>query len=76
MEYYKDPAKTKEAIRGGYWHSGDLGMINEKGHLKFADRLKDYLRIGGENAWPRSMTRSAFIGRMEGLSRPRISLDT
>jgi acyl-CoA synthetase (AMP-forming)/AMP-acid ligase II len=49
MEYYKDPAKTKEAIRGGYWHSGDLGMINEKGHLKFADRLKDYLRIGGEN---------------------------
>lgn len=48
-EYYKDPAKTKEVIRGGYWHSGDLGMINEKGHLKFADRLKDYLRIGGEN---------------------------
>jgi long-subunit acyl-CoA synthetase (AMP-forming) len=42
MEYYKDPAKRKEAIRGGYWHSGDLGMINEKGHLKFADRLKDY----------------------------------
>jgi carnitine-CoA ligase len=48
-EYYKDPQKTREMIKNGYWHSGDLGMLDEKGHLKFADRLKDYLRVGGEN---------------------------
>jgi crotonobetaine/carnitine-CoA ligase len=48
-EYYKDPQKTKEMIKDGYWYSGDLGMLDEKGRLKFADRLKDYLRVGGEN---------------------------
>ena len=49
MEYYKDPQKTKEMIKNGYWYSGDLGMLTENGRLKFADRLKDYLRVGGEN---------------------------
>ena len=48
-EYYKEPAKTKEMIKDGYWHSGDLGMIDERGYLHFVDRLKDYVRIGGEN---------------------------
>lgn len=48
-EYYKDPDKTKEMIKDGYWHSGDLGIIDESGNLHFVDRLKDYLRIGGEN---------------------------
>ena len=48
-EYYKDPQKTGEMIKNGYWYSGDLGMLDNKGRLKFADRLKDYLRVGGEN---------------------------
>ncbi len=48
-EYYKDPEKTKEMIRDGYWYSGDLGLLDEKGNLHFVDRIKDYLRIGGEN---------------------------
>jgi crotonobetaine/carnitine-CoA ligase len=48
-EYYKDPEKTQEMIKDGFWHSGDLGMLDEEGRLKFADRLKDYLRVGGEN---------------------------
>jgi crotonobetaine/carnitine-CoA ligase len=48
-EYYKDPEKTKEVIRDGYWHSGDLGLLDKNGNLHFTDRLKDYMRIGGEN---------------------------
>jgi crotonobetaine/carnitine-CoA ligase len=48
-EYYKDPEKTKETIRDGYWYSGDLGLLDEEGNLHFTDRLKDYMRIGGEN---------------------------
>lgn len=48
-EYYKDPEKSKEVIKNGYWHSGDLGMLDEEGHLHFTDRIKDYLRVGGEN---------------------------
>jgi crotonobetaine/carnitine-CoA ligase len=49
QKYYKDPEKTKDMIRNGYWYSGDLGMIDDDGNLHFVDRIKDYLRIGGEN---------------------------
>jgi crotonobetaine/carnitine-CoA ligase len=48
-EYYKDPEKTNETLKDGYWYSGDLGRLDEKGNLHFTDRLKDYVRIGGEN---------------------------
>lgn len=48
-EYYKDPAKTNEMLKNGYWYSGDLGRFDEDGNLHFVDRIKDYLRIGGEN---------------------------
>lgn len=48
-EYYKDPQKTREMIRDGYWYSGDLGKLDDNGNLHFIDRIKDYLRIGGEN---------------------------
>jgi carnitine-CoA ligase len=48
-EYYKDPQKTGEMIRDGFWYSGDLGKLDDNGNLHFMDRIKDYLRIGGEN---------------------------
>ena len=49
-EYYKDAAKTRETLRDGYWHSGDMGMIDPAtGCLRFKGRIKDYLRVGGEN---------------------------
>lgn len=48
-EYYKDPEKTRQTLVDGWWHSGDMGLIDEKGCLRFMARLKDYLRIGGEN---------------------------
>jgi len=47
--YYKDPQKTSETLRDGFWHSGDMGMIDENGCLRFMARIKDYLRVGGEN---------------------------
>ena len=48
--YYKDDAKTRETLRDGYWHSGDMGMIDPAtGCLRFQGRIKDYLRVGGEN---------------------------
>ncbi|MHB1126656.1 MAG: AMP-binding protein [Bacillota bacterium] len=47
--YYKDPDKTSETLKDGYWYSGDLGLLDEQGNLHFVDRKKDYLRIGGEN---------------------------
>lgn len=43
--YYKNPEETKKALEDGWFHSGDWGYINEKGHLIVYDRLKDAVRL-------------------------------
>ncbi|MBV0911052.1 class I adenylate-forming enzyme family protein [Anianabacter salinae] len=48
-EYYKDPEKTAEAKRDGWFHTGDLGAFDAAGSLMFHGRLKDMLKVGGEN---------------------------
>ncbi|GKY89587.1 class I adenylate-forming enzyme family protein [Sinisalibacter aestuarii] len=47
--YYKDDAKTAEAKRDGWFHTGDLGAMDAEGTLMFHGRLKDMLKVGGEN---------------------------
>ncbi|WP_108895773.1 class I adenylate-forming enzyme family protein [Palleronia abyssalis] len=47
--YYKDPDKTDEAKRDGWFHTGDLGAFDSDGSLMFHGRLKDMLKVGGEN---------------------------
>mgnify|MGYP005846270985 CR=1 FL=1 len=47
--YYKDPVKTAEALRDGWFHTGDLGALDAEGSLMFHGRLKDMLKVGGEN---------------------------
>jgi acyl-CoA synthetase (AMP-forming)/AMP-acid ligase II len=49
-EYYKSPEKTAEALDDeGWFHSGDLVSIEEDGQLMFHGRLRDMLKVGGEN---------------------------
>lgn len=48
--YYRDPEKTAEALdSNGWYHSGDIGSVDEHGHLHFHGRFKDMLKVGGEN---------------------------
>lgn len=47
--YYNDPEKTAEAIRDGWFHTGDIGSIDADGNVMFHGRLKDMLKVGGEN---------------------------
>ena len=48
--YHRDPVKTAEAIDAeGWYHSGDIGSVDENGHLRFHGRFKDMLKVGGEN---------------------------
>jgi fatty-acyl-CoA synthase len=47
--YLKNPAATREAFDGGWFHSGDLAVIQPDGYVKIKDRAKDVIISGGEN---------------------------
>ncbi|MDN7228048.1 long-chain-fatty-acid--CoA ligase [Planococcus sp. N064] len=47
--YYKDPEKTAEAIRDGWFYTGDLAVTYPDGYIEIQDRIKDMIISGGEN---------------------------
>ena len=47
--YYDDPAATAEAMRGGWFHSGDAAVVHPDGYVQIRDRFKDVIISGGEN---------------------------
>jgi len=66
MGYYKDEEKTAEALEGGYFHTGDIGMFDEEGFLKITDRKKEMFKTsGGKYIAPQllenTMKQSRFI---------------
>ena len=51
--YFDDPEQTAEAIDADGWlHTGDIGVMDERGYLKITDRKKDMFIVGGFNAYP------------------------
>ncbi len=50
-EYWRRPEETAEAFRGGWYHSGDAGRMDEEGFLYLVDRTKDMIVTGGENVY-------------------------
>jgi long-chain acyl-CoA synthetase len=56
MKGYLDrPEATAEAIRDGWFHTGDIGRLDEDGYLYIADRVKDMVIRGGFNVYPREL---------------------
>ena len=51
VEYWKRPKETEEAVRGGWYHSGDAGYVDDQGYLFLVDRVKDMIVTGGENVY-------------------------
>lgn len=47
--YWKDEEATSRAFRGGWFHTGDVGILDDEGFLTIADRIKDMVISGGEN---------------------------
>jgi fatty-acyl-CoA synthase len=51
-EYWQDPQRTKETIRNGWLHTGDLARMDEDGYYYLVDRARDMYISGGENVYP------------------------
>jgi fatty-acyl-CoA synthase len=49
LGYYDDPEATEKAFAGGWFHSGDLGVMHPDGYVELRDRAKDVVVSGGEN---------------------------
>jgi len=77
LGYHHDEAKTAEAFRGGWFHSGDLGYLDDGGRLYVVDRKKDMIKTGGENVACREVEEAVYAldGVAEvavfGVSHPR-----
>jgi long-chain acyl-CoA synthetase len=53
--YFNRPEATEEATRGGWFHTGDIGVIDPDGYLSIVDRKKDMILRGGFNVYPREL---------------------
>ncbi len=65
--YYKRPEATAEAFRNGWFHTGDIGIIDEDGYVAIVDRKKDMILRGGYNVYPRQLEEVI-------MSHPAVSL--
>ena len=61
LGYYRDETKTAEAFRNGWFHSGDLGYVDETGLLYVVDRKKDMIKSGGENVASREVEEAIYL---------------
>ena len=53
--YYGNPEATQKALRGGWFHTGDLGSLDERGFLTITGRESDMYISGGSNVYPREV---------------------
>jgi fatty-acyl-CoA synthase len=60
LGYWNDEPRTREAIRDGWMHTGDLATIDAEGYCNIVGRVKDMLIRGGENVYPREIEEFLF----------------
>ena len=61
--YWRNTEATAEAMQDGWFHTGDVGTLDECGYLTILDRIKDMIISGGENIYPREVE-EALIGHV------------
>ncbi len=75
--YFKEPDKTETAMRGGWFHSGDLGVLDQDRFITVVDRIKDMIKTGGENVASREVEEAVYQHpaveevAVVGLNHPR-----
>ena len=64
--YWNKPAETAAAIKDGWMHTGDGGMMDEEGYLYVVDRIKDMIVSGGENVYSAEVENA--LAQLPGIS--------
>ena len=52
LGYWNRPDETANSIRDGWFHTGDVAVMDEQGYFKIVDRLKDMVLVSGFNVYP------------------------
>ncbi len=68
--YLHEPERSAELWRGGWLHTGDVGVIDAEGYLKIVDRIKDVVKTGGE--WVSSLDIEDLVLRMPGIAEAAV----
>ncbi|MET8809526.1 long-chain fatty acid--CoA ligase [Streptomyces sp. NPDC004546] len=68
--YWQDPARTAQALRGGWYRTGDLGHLDEQGRLHLLDRIADVIKTEGIKVYPAVVERE--ILRMPGVAQAAV----
>ena len=68
-EYYKDE-RSKETFYGGWYHTGDIGVIDPEGYLRLVDRAKDVIKSGGE--WISSVDLENAVMAVPGVAEAAV----
>ncbi len=58
--YFHDEERTRDAFKGGWFHSGDLGYFDSESYLTVVDRKKDMIKTGGENVSSREVEETVY----------------
>jgi len=61
--YFKDPEKTEVAMRDGWFHSGDIGVLDADRYISVVDRKKDMIKTGGENVSTREVEEAIYLDK-------------
>jgi fatty-acyl-CoA synthase len=66
LGYFHDTERTAAAFEGGWFHSGDLAVVDAEGYISVVDRKKDMIKTGGENVASREVEEALY--RLAGVS--------
>ena len=70
LGYWNLPDATKDALRGGWFHTGDVARADEDGYIYIVDRIKDMIISMGENIYPREV--EELIYQFPGISEAAV----